>query len=73
MDFSENFEGGEKLVQKIIQLCKEQGKTIVDVERECSIGTRSIYRWDDNMPSVDKVKRVADYLNTTIDNLVEDI
>lgn len=58
------------MVKKILQLCKAQGKTIVDVERECSIGTRSIYRWDENMPSVDKVKRVADYLNTTIDELM---
>ena len=60
------------MVQKIMQLCKEQGKTIVDVERECSIGARSIYRWDENKPSVDKVKRVAAYLNTTIDDLAED-
>lgn len=64
--------GGDKLVKKILQLCKEQGKTVAELERECSIGTRTVYRWDDNIPSVDKVKRVADYLGTTVDDLLDD-
>ena len=64
--------GGDKLVGKILQLCKEQGKTIAELEHECSIGARTIYRWDDNIPSVDKVKRVADCLGTTVDNLLNE-
>ena len=60
------------MVKKIIRLSKERGKTIADIERECNIGTRSIYRWDENTPAVDKVKRVADYLETTMDDLLKD-
>ena len=60
------------MVKKILQLCKEKSITVMELERACSIGTRSIYRWDDNIPSVDKVKRVADYLGTTVDDLLND-
>lgn len=60
------------MLQKIIRLGKEQGLTVADIERECNIGTRSIYRWDENTPAVDKVKRVADYLGTTVDDLLKE-
>ena len=38
----------------------------------CGFGTRSIYRWDRNVPSVDKVRKVADYLGTTVEDLLEE-
>lgn len=58
------------LLENIQRLCKERKKSLAEVERECDIGTRSIYRWDENMPAVDKVKRVADFLGTTVDALL---
>ena len=38
----------------------------------CGFGKRSIYRWDRNIPSVDKVRKVADYLGTTVEELLEE-
>lgn len=64
--------GGENLIDKIKQLAKERGLTISQVEKECNIGKKSIYNWDDNNPSVDKVKRVADFFGTTVDELIKE-
>lgn len=60
------------MVKTITRLCKERGKTLSDVEEACNIGVRSIYRWDTNKPSVDKVQRVATYLGVTVDELLTD-
>lgn len=58
------------MLDKIKSLAKSKGKTLMDIERECCIGQRSMYNWDEHMPSADKVKRVADYLGTTMDELM---
>lgn len=60
------------MLEKIKSLAKANGITIMDVERECGIGQRSIYNWDEHMPSADKVKRVADYFGVTIDELMKE-
>lgn len=60
------------MLNKIKQLAKERGLTIVQVEQNCGIGQRSIYNWDANVPAVDKVKRVADFFGVTIDELMND-
>jgi len=59
------------LIDKIRQLAKERGLTIAQVERECDIGRKSIYNWDSNSPSVNKVKRVADFFGITVDELLK--
>ena len=61
------------MVEKIKSLAKTKGITIAQLERECGIGSRSIYNWDTSVPAVDKVKRVADYFGVTIDDLVEEV
>lgn len=58
------------MIDKIKSLAKERGMTIMQVEKECSIGQRSIYNWDINIPSVDKVKRVADFFGVTIEEII---
>ena len=60
------------MIDKIRQLAKERGLSIVQVEKECHLGKKSIYGWDNSKPSVDKVKRVADFFGTTIDELVKE-
>ena len=60
------------MIDKIRQLAKERGLTIMQVEEKCDIGSRSIYNWDKNKPSVDKVKRVADFFGTTVDELIKE-
>jgi transcriptional regulator with XRE-family HTH domain len=40
------------------------------IEAVLGFGKGTIYRWDENNPSVDKVEKVADYFNVSIDYLL---
>jgi transcriptional regulator with XRE-family HTH domain len=60
----------EKILENIKSLAKSKGVSITQVEKECGIGKNSVYRWDKCSPSVDSVKRVADYFGVAIDELV---
>lgn len=65
------FERDDKLVDTIKSLCKKQGKTFAEIEENCGLGERSIYKWDINIPSVDRVKKVAEYLGVTVEVLLD--
>jgi hypothetical protein len=41
------------------------------VEKDCGFGSNSIRRWGEHEPSISKVKAVADYLNVSVDELIE--
>ena len=60
------------MVNTIKRLAKAQGTSISELERECLLGKRTIYRWDDINPAVDKVKSVADRLGVTVDELLKE-
>ncbi len=60
------------MVDKIRQLCKEQGKTIFSLEQECGFGNGVIHKWDRSSPSVAKVIAVADALGVPVADLVEE-
>lgn len=57
---------------KIQKLCKGQNKTIMGFEEELGFPRGSICKWDKNIPSVKKVKAVADALSTTVDELLRE-
>lgn len=57
------------MYEKIKELCKSRKITIADLEQAAGLGTRTIYRWDINSPSFDKVAAVADQLKVSIDEL----
>lgn len=58
------------MVDKIRQLCKEQGKTIFSLEQECGFGNGVIHKWDRNSPSVAKVLAVANALGVPVSYLI---
>lgn len=57
------------MYERITNLCSMKGMSIAELERKAKVGARSIGRWDSNIPSVDKVSRVAAVLETTVDYL----
>lgn len=59
------------IVENIKRLCKENGITINKLEQNLEIGRGNIARWDTNMPSIDKVLRVAEYFGVTVSDLVQ--
>jgi transcriptional regulator with XRE-family HTH domain len=58
------------LVENIRYLCKEKQTSVPRLEKEFGWGHGAIYRWDANSPSIDKLQKVADYFNVTVDHLI---
>ena len=61
------------MLDNIKAMCREKKTTLAEVERQCGLGTRTIYRWDECTPSIDKVKRVADFLECSVDELLKPV
>lgn len=58
------------MLENIRALCKDRGVSFLEVERSCGLAQRTMYRWDESTPAVDKVKAVADYFGVSVDDLL---
>lgn len=54
----------------ISRLCKERKISIAKLEREVGLGNATIRGWIKSSPTVDYLKRVADFFDVTIDDLL---
>lgn len=60
------------IVDNIRKIAKKRGETISSVEKNCGLGNGTIGKWKDGRsPTVDNAKAVADYLDTTVDKLLQ--
>lgn len=59
------------MLTKILEKCKEKGMTLAELERQAGLANRTIYKWNENIPSVEKVLAVANVLGVTVDELVK--
>ena len=57
------------MVDRILDLAYSR-KRISLKGLEKKVGLHNIYRWDENIPSVDKVVKVADFLGVSVDSLL---
>lgn len=60
------------ILNKITALCEKKGISISRLEKECGIGNATITRWDESMPRVDSLKKVADYFGVDIKYFLEE-
>ena len=58
------------MLERIKTLCYRKEISIRQLERETGLADRTIGRWDTNMPSIDRVKKVAEYFGVTVDYLL---
>ena len=58
------------LSTKIKNIAKEKRLPVYRIEKACNIASGSISKWNDIEPSITKVKKVADYLGVTVDELI---
>lgn len=58
------------LVEKIKQLCSNRNITIAELERRTGISNGQIRKWDKVTPGIDKLEKVADYFDVSIDFLL---
>lgn len=60
------------IYENIVFLCKKRNLSIAKLEQETGLGNATIRNWKTSSPSVDKLKRVADFLEVTVDSLIAD-
>ena len=58
------------LVKRIKQLCIQQHISLHRLDMEVGFSKSSISKWDVNVPSVDKVLKIADYFDVSMDFLL---
>lgn len=56
--------------ETIKKLCKENGVTVTKLEREIKIAKGSLCKVNTNKPSMEKVQKIADYFNVSVDYLM---
>ena len=59
-----------RIYDNIKALCQANRKTVLELESELGFARSSISKWNENMPSIVKVKQVADYFGITIEDLI---
>ena len=59
------------LYEKIKNKAKERGIPIYKIEENCGFAQGSMCKWNEISPSWDKVKKVADCLEVTVDELIK--
>lgn len=60
------------LYEKIKKMCNEEGISIAHLERETGISNGQIKRWAKSSPSVENLKKVANYFNVSLEFLADD-
>lgn len=58
------------LFERVMQKCDEEGLTIKALERKAGFSNATIRKWETQKPSYDKVVKVADCLNVTLNWLI---
>jgi transcriptional regulator with XRE-family HTH domain len=58
------------LLEKIKKLCDSKGETFASLERKLGFGNATIRKWDDATPSGDRLAKVADFFDVSVDYLL---
>lgn len=58
------------LLEKIQELCKQKNISVTKLEQELNLGKSTIMKWSNASPSVDKLNKVANYFEVSIDYLL---
>lgn len=58
------------IVENIKELCVENNMSIPKLEKELGFGNGAIYTWRKGSPSIDKVRKVAEYFNVTVSKII---
>ena len=59
-----------ELFDRVKEQAKKRGITLQTLAEQTDLSVNSIYGWKTSMPSADKLKKVADYLDVSVDYLL---
>lgn len=54
------------LEEKVKQAVKEKGTTVFQMEKDLGFARGAIYKWNESSPAVDRLLKVAKYLDKPI-------
>lgn len=57
-------------LNRVKELCKSRGISVIRLEEELSIPKNTIYQWKRISPSLEKIQAIADYFNVSTDYLL---
>lgn len=58
------------MVERICNLIKDKGMSINSVEKSLGFGNGAIKRFDTNSPSIDKIIKLSNFLNTSVEYIL---
>lgn len=60
------------IYEKVKGLCEERDVSIYKLEKDLGFSASSIVKWKSSIPTVDKLKAVADYFGVSIEYFLEE-
>lgn len=60
----------ETILDRVKRMCEMREMSIAELERKAELGNGSIRRWEDSIPSADKLQRVAKILGVDMTYLL---
>ncbi len=60
------------LYENIKRLCRDKHMTVFDLEVAAGLPYNTVTRWGKTSPGIDKVKKAADALEVTVDELLQE-
>ena len=58
------------IYNNVCQVARQKGISINSIEKETDLGTGSLCKWNSVSPTVRNLKKVADYLGVSIEELL---
>lgn len=58
------------LLDRILELCSKNNIKIAKLEKETGLANGSVKKWKDVYPSADRLQKVANYFNVSVDYLL---
>lgn len=59
------------IYDRVKALAKKRNVSICKIEIDCGFSQGSVCKWNEVSPSAEKVKKVADYLKTSVDEILK--
>lgn len=60
------------LYKKIQKICDSKGLTVSGLEKDLGFSNSTIRKWKNSSPSIENLKKVADYFGITVDELISE-
>ena len=59
-----------KIYERVRQICKDQRRSVAEIERAAGLSNGAISKWDESIPSIKNISAVAGALDVCIEDLI---